>query len=82
MDNRLDFISKFNDEDLTILEMNACRHKFIELDNALREEAILAASSSNAAMARSIANARTRLEEALQHAIKALCLKHELILEK
>jgi hypothetical protein len=77
MNNRLDFISKFKDEDIAILEMTGCRAKFIELDEALRIEAQLAQDNNLPAMARSIANARTRLEEACQHAIKALCIKHE-----
>lgn len=77
MNNRLDFISEFRDKDLAILEMSGCRFKFMELDKALQIEAKIAIDYNIPAMARSIANARTRLEEALQHAIKALCLKHE-----
>ena len=78
MDNRLDFIKSFKDEDLAISEMTGCRAKFRDLDEALRLEAKAASDYNNQAMARSVANARTRLEEACQHAIKALCLKHEL----
>lgn len=80
MNNRLDFISKFKDENLAILEMSGCRREFIELDRKLQIEAKIAVDYNNPAMGRSVANARTHLEEALQHSIKALCLKNEDIL--
>lgn len=79
MNNRLDFINEFINKDLAIREMKDCRYQFIELDKALQIEAKVAIDYNIPGMARSIANARTRLEEALQHAIKALCLKHEKI---
>lgn len=75
MNNRLDFINKFIDDDSAIKEMTKCRKEFMDIDDNLSQLAIEA--KDKPAMARSIANARTRLEESLQHSIKALCLKHE-----
>jgi len=77
MNNRLDYINNFKDKDKATREMAECRLKFIHIDDLLRVEDKVATDNNNPAMARSIANSRTRLEEACQHAIKALCLKHE-----
>ena len=77
LNNRLDYIAAFEDADLAILEMNGCRSLFIELDEKLRQEVEKAVTGSDHARARVLSNARTRLEEACHHAIKALALKHE-----
>ncbi len=75
MDNRLDFISEFKNHDEAISQMTICRRQFMLLDDQLK--GLMDHGSDNPAMLRSISNSRTRLEEALQHAIKALCLMHE-----
>ena len=75
MNNRLDYISKFVDDKKATDEMTKLRIDFMNIDSILRDQGEF--SKDNPAMARSLANARTRLEESLQHSIKALCLKHE-----
>ena len=78
MDNRLDFVSKFKDHDAAINEMTRSRKCFIALDEALRElaqEDIVV--GTNPQIQRQISIARTHIEDACQHTIKALCLKHE-----
>ena len=75
MNIRLDFISEFENPILVCEEMRMIRCQFMLIDEALRSE--FQHANDNPAMARSLANARTHVEEACQHAIKALCLKHE-----
>jgi len=72
VDNRLDFITSF--EDGAIELMTEIRRKFIELDNELRKIMDVPCQPSGQ---RSFSNARTRLEESLQHSIKGICLKYE-----
>lgn len=75
MNIRLDFIDKFVDEDMAIMEMSGVRHEFMKLDEKIKSE--YAHAADKPAMQRSLANARSRIEDALHHMIKALCLKHE-----
>lgn len=75
MNNRLDFISEFTNQDEAINEMKACRNRYIELDGRLRETADEVPSNPEAC--RCIAIARSHIETALQYSIKALCLKWE-----
>lgn len=72
MNNRLDFISSF--EDGAIEKMTEMRVKFMALDEELR---VLANQKLPAAAGRTLALARTNLEMSLQYAIKSLCLLHE-----
>lgn len=76
MDNRLDFISKFKDQDSAINEMTKARKQFIEIDIELVSLAITR-DFKDPAFQRQISLARTLLEQSLQHTIKALCLLHE-----
>jgi len=74
MDNRLDFISEFQDG--AVEEMTEIRKKFIALDDELRA---LWATTHNQPGQRAFSIARTNIESALQYAIKGLCLKYEVI---
>lgn len=77
MNNRLDYINNF--EDGAIEKMTEMRAKFIALDEELRMMLYIGVNTitPNEALKRSIALARTNLEQALQYSIKSLCLKHE-----
>lgn len=74
MDNRLDFISSFENNDEAVQEMSSIRAKLILIDEYLRT---MAPESRDSALNRSIAMARTHIESALHYTIKSLCLKHE-----
>ena len=74
MDNRLDFISKFVNEDEAHHDMATLRNRFIDLDKSLMA---IWKTCGNLPGQRAIALARTNLETSLQYAIKGLCLKHE-----
>ena len=75
MNNRLDFISKFKDSGIAIAQMSGMRQMFIEIDNILID--IHESLDEGCAGRRSVDNSRLHLEEACQHAIKALSLLHE-----
>lgn len=74
MNNRLDFISEFEDKEAAMREMIQCRKDYIAIDDILRSYLNKPVSP---ALARCVALARTNLEQALQYSIKALCLLHE-----
>jgi hypothetical protein len=71
MDNRLDFISRFRDDQLAKAEMQEIRFKIIAIDNYLKD---LTKKSASPSFLRSLSLARTNLEQSLQYTIKALCL--------
>ncbi len=71
MDNRLDFISKF--EDGAVEKMTEIRAKFMALDEELKQ----LSDGITPPGARVFAIARTNIESALHYAIKGLCLKFE-----
>lgn len=79
MNIRLDFIAKFKDEDEAVNQMKETRNQFIELDLKLKSLVYLNPNTitPNEALLRSVSLARTNLEQALQYAIKSLCLLHE-----
>lgn len=76
MNNRLDYITSFKNKQIADDEMNQLRSDFIKIDDKLRLIASVN-ESHDAALVRSVSLARTHLEQAQMHAIKALCLKHE-----
>lgn len=76
MNNRLDYISKF--EDGTVEKMTELRKKFIDIDNELRGYVDPnGCVTITPALARTVSLARTHVETASMYAIKSLCLKHE-----
>lgn len=76
MNNRLDFISEFQNKELAINEMTLARNHFIDIDDRLRQM-VDPKLQRDAQIGRQVALARTHIEEALEHTIKALCLIHE-----
>jgi hypothetical protein len=74
MDNRLDYISQFNEGGVEL--MTAYREAYINLDETLR---LLISNNETmpVTLHRTLALARTHLESSLMYAIKSVCLRFE-----
>lgn len=75
MDIRLDYVSKFKDQEKAITEMTALRAQYMALDATLKNMTEL--GNGDPAFLRSLSIARTHLETSCQYGIKSLCLGYE-----
>ena len=74
MNNRLDYINKFKNNQIAKLHLQNCRESYVNIDDSLK---LIVENVKDAATQRAISLARTHLETSLFYAQKGIALKHE-----